>query len=63
MSAAHGEPLPAPAAGPRLGTDQRSTLAMYEQALWRKVPARPPRAGNREEETKAPSGPVAPGPP
>lgn len=63
MSAAHAEHLPAPAAGPRLGTDQRSTRAMYEQALWRKVPARPPRDGNRERETEAQSGPAAPGRP
>lgn len=60
MSAAPAESLPAPAAGVRLGAEQRSTLAMYEQALWRKVPARFPRDRNREQEPKAQSGPELP---
>jgi hypothetical protein len=56
MSAAHAESLPAPADRPRLGAEQRSTLAMYEQALWRKAPTQAPRDQNQEKETEGKSG-------
>jgi hypothetical protein len=53
MRAARAKRLPVAAGPPRFGSEHRSTLAMYAQALWPNAPARCPNEETPEQEAEA----------